>query len=219
MRPGKLLAFSAGGVPAAERTIEELLAACARGEQSALGLVFDRLSPGVYRFVARLVGAGEAELDDLVQLTFLEVWRSAAAFRGASSAQSWIFGIAANVCRHFFRSEGRRRKMKEQLAANGLALVPTPETSTAQKELLGRLEHALAELPEHLSIPFIMVYIEELPGTEVAKVLQIPDGTLWRRLHQARQQIRQHLQEDSHDSRDMSVVSRAIARVFGRRRT
>jgi DNA-directed RNA polymerase specialized sigma24 family protein len=63
-----------------------------------------------------------------------------------------------------------------------------------------------------------MVYVEELPGAEVAKALGIPDGTLWRRLYEARQQIRQRLQEEPHESRELSVTSRALARIFGRRR-
>lgn len=216
---GKVLSFPSGGGTVAERTSEDLIAACARGDRAALGALVDRLSPSVYRFVSRLVRPDASELDDLVQTTFLEVWRSAPRFQAVSSAQTWVFGIAANVCRHFFRSERRRRQMTENLAVRPIDLPPSPESSTSQHELLGRLERAVSELPESLRIPFFMVYVEELPGTEVAKVLQIPDGTLWRRLHEARQKIRERLEEEPHESRTVSIAGRAVARLLGRRRT
>ncbi|MFO0579052.1 MAG: RNA polymerase sigma factor [Polyangia bacterium] len=213
---GKVLTFPASGA-VTESTNEDLIAACARGERSALGVLSDRLSPGVYRFVSRLVRPDAAELDDLVQTTFLAVWRSAAKFRGASSAQTWVFGIAANVCRHFLRSERRRRQMIASLAVRPVELPPSPESSSSRQELLLRLERAVAELPDSLRIPFFMVYVEELPGTEVARVLQIPEGTLWRRLHEARHKIQERLAEEPHESPPLSAASRAVARLLGRR--
>ena len=93
----------------------------------------------------------------------------------------------------------------------------SPERNTAQREQIARLDAAVATLPAELRIPFLMVYVEELPGAEVAKALGIPDGTLWRRLYEARQRLWQKLQEEPHESRELSVASRAISRLFGKR--
>ncbi len=215
--PGKLLHFAAGGGAVSERTNEDLVAACGRGDRGALGLLFERLSPGVYRFLSRLCGADTPELDDLVQMTFLEVWRSAAAFRGASSAQTWVYAVAANVGRHFRRGEGRRRQMAVRFSQKPVAEPHSPERNTAQREQIARLDAAVATLPAELRIPFLMVYVEELTGAEVAKALGIPDGTLWRRLYVARQRLWQKLQEEPPESRELSVASRAISRLFGKR--
>ncbi len=81
----------------------------AAGDHAALGLLFDRFQPKIARFVQRYVGGVSAEVDDLVQTTFLEALRAAASFRQQSSVQTWLFGIAANVARNPIRANTRRR--------------------------------------------------------------------------------------------------------------
>jgi RNA polymerase sigma-70 factor (ECF subfamily) len=92
-----------------EMTDEALLAACATGDGAALGALFDRHSEALYRFASRFAGISEADLDDLVSVTFLEACRSAKGFRGGSSVRTWLFGIAVNVARHHVRGDARRR--------------------------------------------------------------------------------------------------------------
>ena len=87
--------------PAAERVAEvpdtALLDACAVGDGSALGALFDRHHVAVERFVGRLSYCDADELADLVQNTFIEVGRSARSFKGKSSVKTWIFSIAATL--------------------------------------------------------------------------------------------------------------------------
>lgn len=88
---------------------EALLAACAVGESAALGALFDRHHEAVYRLVSRLLRTERAEIDDLVQTTFLEAWRSAQRYDARGSVKSFLFGVAANTVRHHVRSSQRRR--------------------------------------------------------------------------------------------------------------
>ena len=94
---------------------ETLVAACAREESAALGALFDRHHGAVYRFFSRFAGVSEADLDELVSETFLNVYRSAGRFRGDAAVRTWITAIAANVARHHVRSESRRRAFLNQL--------------------------------------------------------------------------------------------------------
>jgi RNA polymerase sigma-70 factor (ECF subfamily) len=173
----------------AELSDEALLAACATGDAAALGALFDRFNLAVYRFAARLATTDELARDDLVQATFLEVSRIASKFGGRSSVKTWILGVTANLARHQLRSEQRRRAHQAQFLDRAQP-DPTPEDSYDRKRLLARIGVALAELPYDLQIPFVLCDLEQLPGTEVARVLEIPEGTLWRRLHQARKAVR-----------------------------
>src|SRR6185295_14459393 len=70
----------------------ELVAACAEGDEGALGELFDRHSASLSSFLARAASRSAIDLDDLVQQTFLLVWRSAARFAGGSSVRTWILG-------------------------------------------------------------------------------------------------------------------------------
>ena len=200
---GKLVPLRRVSGDIAEMSDEALVAACGTGDAPALGALFDRFHTAVYRFASRLPMTDELARDDLVQATFLEVRRAAATFRGSSSVKTWILGIAANVARHTSRSD--RRRWTHQ--ARFLESVSTPseqlDAQLERKKLLARIADALAEMPRDQQIAFILCDLEQLPGVEVARVLAIPEGTLWRRLHTARKAMR-------------AAIEQAIERTGGR---
>ena len=173
-----------------ELTDEALLAACGTGDPSALGALFDRFHVAVYRFAGRLPMTDDGARDDLVQATFLEVRRAAAAFRGTSSVKTWILGVAANVARHALRGERRRRVHQAAYLEQLTAAPEQVDVQVERRKLLARVAEALAALPRDQQIAFILCDLEQLPGPDVAHALDIPEGTLWRRLHTARKAMR-----------------------------
>lgn len=194
---GKLIALRrVEGVPS-EMSDEALLAACALGDSAALGALYDRLTPHVWRFLSRMAGDRVAELEDLVQATFIAVHRSAANFRGSASVRTWVFAIASNVTRRHLRDELRRKAALERLSK--LPVSPQgPDESVEQEQLLRRMRDALSALPYHLRVSLVMCELEGIPGREAASVLSIPTGTLYRRVHEARQALRT-LVEEGHE--------------------
>ena len=180
-----------------EMSDEALLAACATGDAPALGALFDRFHAAVYRFAGRLPMTDDLARDDLVQATFLEVRRAAHSFRGTSSVKTWILGVAANVARHTLRAE-RRRRVHQARYLEGISATPELlDEQVERKKLLARVAEALAALPRDQQIAFILCDLEQLPGVEVARVLEIPEGTLWRRLHTARKAMRETIERAS----------------------
>lgn len=168
---------------------EALLAACGVGDAAALGALFDRHHEAVYRMISRLLRTEPSEIDDLVQQTFLEAWRSAKKYGGRGAVRSYLFGIAANAVRHHIRGAVRRR--------NALAEVPPPVASGApddaamRAQQVNRLAIALEELPDDLRVVYVMCDLEEVPGVDAARALGLRAGTLWRRLHEARRALRE----------------------------
>ena len=173
---------------------EALLAACATGDAAALGALFDRFNDAVYRFAARLATTDDLARDDLVQGTFLEIARTAHAFRGTSTVKTWILGVAANVARHTLRGERRRRVHQARYLERLSAAPMLVDDQVDRRMLMARIAEALAELPRDQQVAFMMCDLEQLPGAEVARVLEIPEGTLWRRLHTARKAMRAALE-------------------------
>jgi RNA polymerase sigma-70 factor (ECF subfamily) len=173
----------------AEISDEALLAACGVGDSAALGALFDRYHEAVYRFVSRLIRSEKYEIDDLVQTTFLEAWRSAKKYSGRGTVKSFLFGIASNTVRHYVRAAKRRR----DAYADWPAPLPGggPDEAAQRAQDLVRLAAALDELPHDLRVAYVLCELEELPGVEVARVLGIRAGTLWRRLHDARRALRE----------------------------
>ena len=161
-----------------------VVAACATGDRAAQAALFTRHVDGVHRFVARLTAADGDAVDDLVQGTFLTAFRCARAFRGGAQVRTWLFGIAANVVRTYARGEVRRKAMLRSVEGLPRASIDL-ERKVAHGELLARLPAAVAALPHDLRTALVMVDFEEARGSDAAAALGIPEGTLWRRLHQA----------------------------------
>ena len=178
----------------AELSDETLLLAVAGQDPAALGALFDRFHGDVYAFLARTTRASHDELDDLVQTTFLEIRRSAGRYARRSSVKTWIFGVAVNVARHHARGEGRRRAVHERWAEDGPSAPPGPDAISERAELLERLARAVDGLPYDLRIAYVMCVVEEVPCKDAASVLGVREGTLWRRLHEARAAVRAELE-------------------------
>ncbi len=187
---GKLLPFRRSPPAVLDMSDAALVAACSTGDPGALGALYDRYAADVYRFLGRLRGADARDLEDLLQVTFLEAGRGARRFRGGASVRTWIFAVAANVVRHHARGEGRRRILVDSFTALPVDRAVSPADAAEQRQLIERLAGAVADLDEDLRVAFVMCDLEEIPGVEAARVLGVRPGTMWRRLHDARVRLR-----------------------------
>jgi RNA polymerase sigma-70 factor (ECF subfamily) len=161
-----------------------LVAACAAEDRTARALLFERHVDAVHRFVARMRASDADSVDDVVQVTFVRAFQSAVRFHG-TSARSWLYGIAANVVREHARKEIRRKRAMSVVAED------LPRTTQARDpHLLAKLPEAIAALPHELRTAFVFVDLEGEKGCDAAAALGIPEGTLWRRLFQARTALR-----------------------------
>jgi RNA polymerase sigma-70 factor, ECF subfamily len=173
---------------ASEMTDGALLAACAVGDGAALGALFDRHSRAVFLFASRLLGRASAELDDVVSATFLEACRSAGAFRGGSPVRTWLFGIAVNVVRHQIRGDSRRRAfLDEYERLPPPAPGDRPDDALERQQLFAKLEASLRGLPHELREVFVLCDVEEISCAEAGRALGLRQGTVWKRLHRARE--------------------------------
>lgn len=176
-----------------EMSDEALVAACATGENAALGALYDRHVDAVRRFLARMSGTDERDLDDLVQATFETVPRAARRFGGESQVRTWLFGVANNVARHHVRSEVRRKRLASAFAEERPAAQGGTADEVLARERAARLRSAIAALPDKLREAFVLVYLEGIAGGEVATLLGVREGTIWKRLFQARARLRESL--------------------------
>lgn len=176
----------------AELSDEALLAACAVGDSAALGALFDRHHEAVYRLVSRLLRMEASEIDDIVQTTFLEAWRSAAKYSAKGAVKSFLFGVAANTVRHHVRSSKRRRDAFADWQPPAAATAPDEALSRAQQ--VQTLAAALDRLPHDLRVAYVLCDLEDVPGVEVARMIDVRAGTLWRRLHDARKALREAIE-------------------------
>ena len=193
MSEGKLLPFRRVRGTAEEMSDRALVSALAEGDQAALGALYDRFHADVYRFVVRLARTDIAE--DLAQQTFLEAYRSAPRFRGDSAVKTWLFGIAVNQVRNYFRGEHRRAMANANLAAMPSSRAPSVNEVITLEQQRRWVATAVEQLSPGLREAYVLCVIEEVPGKEAAAILGIREASLWRRLTDARNAIRAAIEE------------------------
>ena len=174
-----------------------LMARVAAGNLDALGELFDRHEHSVRGLIRRL-GVAPADIDDLVQVTFLDLARGAARYDHAQSLRSWLLGMAAMTVRRHRRSVSRWvANLAGRIYEQRRALPRTPCEDLERHQDQARFEIALARLPAKQREVFVLVAMEGASGEEVAAALRIPVNTVWTRLHYARKELRSLLGEDS----------------------
>jgi RNA polymerase sigma-70 factor, ECF subfamily len=176
-------------------TDDVLLSACANGDNTALGELFHRHGDRVHGILARIGGLDQKDLQDVVQATFLAVQRSARRFDRRAAVSTWIVGIALNVARRHIRGEVRRRSAMSAVAETyPWHQSATPDEQASHRQLMARLLSGFDELPSDLRIVFGLCELEGMRGVDVARALRVPEGTIWRRLHDARVRLRARME-------------------------
>lgn len=150
--------------------------------------LYDAHAPFVGRVLQRLTGPGP-HVDELLQEVFVTAWKRASSFEGRSTERTWLYGIAANIARHHRRGLARfsffRGKLERETAI--AAPPPAPDEELTRSQDAAAVHAVLAELPFKQREAFVLYEIEGMPGEEIAAMLDVPIGTIWRRLHDARE--------------------------------
>lgn len=168
-------------------TDRDLLVAVRGGDASALRALYDRHAPWLTIRLARRC-ADPAIVEEVVQDTFLAVWRGAARYRAQGEVAAWIWGIAIR------RLIDRLRKHR---SASRLVGRTDPEPSAEELVLLG-IEHgdlasAMDRLSPELRAVIQATALDGLTTREAAHLLGIPRGTVKTRLMRARRELREAL--------------------------
>ncbi|AUX46830.1 uncharacterized protein SOCE26_083390 [Sorangium cellulosum] len=158
-----------------------------------LGGLFDRHHEHVRQFLLR-AAPNEADVDDLVQETFLTAARAAASFDGRETARPFLIGIAVQLLRRRRRTFARLRSLLESFGKTPTPPLSTPEDEASLAEDEARIRDAIARLTDERRLVLVMVEWNGMSGVEVARVLGTPVGTVWRRLHEARAEVRRMLE-------------------------
>lgn len=172
------------------RADAELLAAVAKGDLTALGDLYDRYHEDVARLLRRLTG-GSADVDDLVQATFLQLPKVAASFSHDGSCRPWLCGIAVRLAHRQRRGAGRFLRVLSAFAETARdSLSSNPESEAAGRQELVIFDRALSRLSAKKRDTFVLVEIEGLAVDEAARALGIPPETVRTRLFHARVALR-----------------------------
>jgi RNA polymerase sigma-70 factor (ECF subfamily) len=139
-----------------------------------------------------------ADAEDLVQDTYLKAFRSAHQFEAGTNLKAWLFTILHNTFRNIRRHDGRSPVDVDseavERAANEGPADQSPEQILSRRTLDADLQAALDALPDAFRQAVWLRDVEELSYAEMAKVLDVPIGTVMSRISRGRRALSDGLQ-------------------------
>lgn len=168
----------------------EVLSRIIGGDKQAVRVLYTRHATMLFRFLIGIVKS-EAIAEELVNETFIDVWRKADTFGGKSRVSSWIFAIGRN------KALSTLRKRQDSALDHEFAEAIPDDADTAH-DTLAKLDKAeamrgcVALLSIRMREVVDLVYYQEKRISEVAEILDIPENTVKTRLFHARKALSEH---------------------------
>jgi len=138
------------------------------------------------------------DADDLVQETFVKVWKNLGSFRADAQLYTWIYRIATNECLNFLR----KKKNKFFLPIHDVQQELTQKLESGNHlhmdgdEIQLKLQKALLKLPDKQRLVFNMKYFEEMKYEEISEITDTSVGSLKANYHHAVKKIEEFLKQD-----------------------
>ncbi|MGH9483130.1 MAG: RNA polymerase sigma factor, partial [Terriglobales bacterium] len=200
---------TAVGFPAAATTPQwgelQLVSELRLGSAEAFNYLISLYHQALYRFVIRIVGNGD-DAADILQETFLKVFRGAAHFEGKSSLKTWLYQIAlheaSNHRRWWWRHKRQETSLEAEDGAGGSWAQRLPDgresplSLALRKEQREQLQRALRRVPEPYHAVLVLREIEGFSYEEIAEIAQVRIGTVKSRLLRGREMLRQSWQRE-----------------------
>ena len=184
-------------------TDEMLFSQVQRAEMHAFEMIVNRYKSRLYNCVYRMVNNAE-NAEDLVQETFLRVYKNRHNYQATSNFSTWIYTIALNLA----RSELRKRKRRQFFSLNSSTYqdsntegfdLPDPSSGPfehlEQSELGRTIQKAIDLLPIKYRTVIVLRDVQELSYEQISHILDCPTGTVKSRVNRARLRLQALLRQ------------------------
>lgn len=163
--------------------------------EKAFGIILDKYQERIYWHIRKIV-LHHDDANDILQDTFVKIWKSLKNFRGDSELYTWMYRIATNEALSFLRSKekrhGRRVEDPELTLANRLQSDEYFDGSEIQL----KLQIEVAKLPEKQKLVFQMKYFDNMKYDDISSILDTSVGALKASYHHAVKKIKEGFSKD-----------------------
>jgi RNA polymerase sigma-70 factor (ECF subfamily) len=176
---------------------QQLVERAQRGDKRAFELLVMKYQHKLGRLLSRMV-RDSAEIDDIIQESFIKAYRALPQFRGESAFYTWLYRIAVNTAKNYLMAKGKREIAKSDVVdEDGEILedilmphdIATPDAELQTKQIAKAVNETVDALPEELRTAITLREIEGLSYEEIAKLMDCPIGTVRSRIFRAREAI------------------------------
>lgn len=167
-----------------------LMRAIQNGDMVAFNTLVNRYKDRLMNVIGRMLSSTE-EAEDVVQEAFIRVYQHRQSFDFQHCLSTWIYTIGLNLARNELR---KRKKYKfydiDDMQGNEAEFAVNPKLPSRLPQVL---DAAISSLPEKYRTAFLLRDVQEQPYDEVAKILDVPLGTVKSRVNRARMMLREKL--------------------------
>jgi len=179
-------------------TDEELIERFQKGDMYAFDLIVKRYKDQLLNFVYRFLG-DRAEAEDVVQETFLRVFRNRKAYKKVAKFSTWIYTISGNLAKTELRKRKRRNVHSiSEMGFENKDYEISDETANPEKRIDSLMREEIIEkeimaLPPKFREVIILRDIQELSYEEISKIIKVPIGTVKSRVNRGRLKLQEKL--------------------------
>ena len=178
---------------------EDLMKSCREGDMGAFELIVLRYKDVIFNFIYHFL-ADYHRAQDISQETFLRVLANVDRYKSRNSFKTWLYRIAANLCKNELRDRNRRRMLSlddSNLDLGNLSRsrYTPPDVAYEREEMRILVKDAVSSLPADQRMAIIMREYQNLSYEEIASALNCSIGAVKSKIYRARQNIKKALLE------------------------
>lgn len=160
-------------------------------------LLIDEYGSSIYNFCLYLA-KNKQDGEDLFQETFLRAIEIESRIDKNKNAKSYLISIAINIWRNSLQKKARRQRIAPEMSIDQMPvpdLITDVENSVISKIANNEILEVINRLDDKYRVPVILFYSEDMKTADIARLIKKPEGTVKRRLHDARRKIKKELEE------------------------
>jgi len=167
----------------------ELIAKVREGDHQSYRLIVEKYEQQIARTIVGMLGNSQ-EAEDVGQEVFIRFYRSLDKFKGDSSLGTYLTRIAINLSLNSIKKQKRLNLFRSNDQEVFKLEIPDNELSRDQKDTQELVQRGLLQLPKEFRSIIVLRMIEGYSTKEVAKILDIPLGTVLSRLSRAQKKLK-----------------------------
>lgn len=173
----------------------ELVKAVLAGERGQFAVLVERYQRDIFNLAYRSTH-NRQDAEDIAQETFLRAFRALSTYDPARPLRTWLYAIAANICRDWARRRQSRPETVELMESDARLVpskAPQPADVAARRETRRAVEEAVMKLEPDYRLPVVLFYMRGVPQAEIAEIMGLPVSVVKNRLYRARRRLREML--------------------------
>ncbi|KAB1069407.1 RNA polymerase sigma factor [Tamlana haliotis] len=164
-------------------------------KEQAFKVLLNLYKERLYWHIRNIVKSHD-DADDVLQNTFIKVYKNIAGFKGDSKLYSWMYRIATNESLSFLSKKAKQLQITNEELQNTTINNLASDVYFEGDHIKLKLQQAIASLPEKQQLVFNMKYFEDIKYKDMAEILETSEGALKASYHIAVKKIESYLTQD-----------------------